>query len=93
MHHSSSVDINHLFFSASRVPVELFLGSVHDSSSYTVAGNIYFFIGRQVPIEICISPVNHIHLIFTSEAAGLRTQKPLTAAVKAVRLCAQNQKN
>ena len=31
--------------------------------------------------------------VFTSEAAGSRTQKPRTAAVKAVRQCAQNQKH
>ena len=31
-------------------------------------------------------------MIFTSEAAGSRTQKPRAAAVKAVRQCAQNQK-
>ena len=33
-----------------------------------------------------------VPLIFTSEAAGSRTQKPRTAAVKAVRQCAQTQK-
>ena len=36
--------------------------------------------------------ISNTSIFFTSEATGSRTQKPQTAAVKAVRQCAQNQK-
>ena len=42
---------------------------------------------RELEVSDILSP-----LIFTSEAAGSRTQTPRIAAVKAVRQCAQNQK-